>query len=64
LTYLAVAGPARRGDPKLAPYGLTVAIYWMLISIAGYRGLWHLVTKPFHWEKTTHGLSDEGSNHA
>ena len=62
LTYLAVAGPARRGEGALAPYGLTVSIYWLLISVAAYRGLWQLVTKPFHWEKTTHGLS--GSRHA
>ncbi len=57
LTYLAVCGSKRRGDSRLAPYGLTVTIYWILISIAGYRGFWHLLTKPFHWEKTAHGLS-------
>ena len=58
-----VSGSARRGDGKLAPYGLTVAVYWLLISVAGYRGLWHLIIKPFHWEKTAHGLSGEGSEH-
>lgn len=62
LTYLAVSAPARRGDARLAPYGLTVAIYWLLISVAAYRGLWHLITKPFHWEKTAHGLSNGGGN--
>jgi hypothetical protein len=30
-------------------------LYWVLISIAAYRGLWQLVTKPFYWEKTPHG---------
>jgi cellulose synthase/poly-beta-1,6-N-acetylglucosamine synthase-like glycosyltransferase len=64
LTCLAVAVPARRGDPKLAPYGLTVVAYWLLISLAAYRGLWHLVTKPFHWEKTIHGLSAVSGDHA
>ena len=27
------------------------------MSIASYKGLWQLVTKPFFWEKTTHGIS-------
>jgi hypothetical protein len=57
LTFLAMAASARRGERALAPYALTVTFYWILISVAGYRGLWHLLVKPFHWEKTTHGLS-------
>jgi cellulose synthase/poly-beta-1,6-N-acetylglucosamine synthase-like glycosyltransferase len=57
LTLLAMAGSPQRRARGLAPYGLMVSLYWILISIAGYRGLWHLATKPFHWEKTTHGLS-------
>jgi len=57
LTYLAMIGPRRRGGPALSPYGLTVTIYWALISVAAYRGLWQLVTKPFFWEKTPHGLN-------
>ena len=25
--------------------------------IAAYKALWQLITKPFYWEKTSHGLS-------
>ncbi|HWA89595.1 MAG TPA: glycosyltransferase [Rhizomicrobium sp.] len=57
LTLLAMAGSPRRDVRGLAPYGLMVSLYWVLISVAGYRALWHLATKPFHWEKTAHGLS-------
>ena len=57
LAGLAVSAAIRCGDRRLLPCGLTVAFYWLLISVAGWRGLWHLVTRPFHWEKTTHGLS-------
>ena len=32
-------------------------IYWLLISLAGYRALLQLATDPFKWEKTEHGLS-------
>jgi len=56
LTYLAVLAPRKRGWDELAPYGLTVMAYWGLVSAAGYRGFWQLITRPFFWEKTTHGV--------
>jgi cellulose synthase/poly-beta-1,6-N-acetylglucosamine synthase-like glycosyltransferase len=55
--YLAMLGPYRRGWLKLAPYGLSAPVYWLLISVAAYRALWQLVRRPFHWEKTQHGVS-------
>jgi cellulose synthase/poly-beta-1,6-N-acetylglucosamine synthase-like glycosyltransferase len=56
-TYLAVVAPLKRGLYNLIPYGLSVFAYWVLMSIAAYKGLWQLVTRPFYWEKTQHGLS-------
>ena len=56
LTYLAVLAPRRRGWDELVSYGLTVIAYWGLVSAAGYRGAWQLITRPFFWEKTTHGV--------
>jgi cellulose synthase/poly-beta-1,6-N-acetylglucosamine synthase-like glycosyltransferase len=50
LTWLAVMAPRKRGWDELAPYGLTVIVYWALVSAAGYRGIWQLVTRPFFWE--------------
>lgn len=32
--------------------------YWILISLAGWRALFHLVWKPHRWEKTPHGLAN------
>ncbi|HVZ70117.1 MAG TPA: glycosyltransferase [Rhizomicrobium sp.] len=55
--YLAMLGPYRRGWLKLAPYGLTAPVYWLLISAAAWRALWQLLRRPFHWEKTRHGIS-------
>jgi cellulose synthase/poly-beta-1,6-N-acetylglucosamine synthase-like glycosyltransferase len=60
LTLLTVAGSKRTGTDRPDPYGLTVTLYWLLVSIAGYRALWHLIVKPFHWEKTEHGLTGTG----
>jgi hypothetical protein len=32
-------------------------------SIAAYMALWQLVTRPFYWEKTTHGLTTVKAHH-
>jgi len=55
--YLSMLAPIRRGWLDLVPFSLTMFGYWVLISIAAYRGLWQLVRHPFYWEKTQHGLS-------
>ncbi|MCY9513103.1 glycosyltransferase family 2 protein [Paenibacillus apiarius] len=41
----------------IVKYALLTPIYWVLMSIAAYKALWQLITKPFYWEKTTHGLT-------
>jgi cellulose synthase/poly-beta-1,6-N-acetylglucosamine synthase-like glycosyltransferase len=43
------------------PLALTMPIYWVMISIAAWRGLIQLITKPFYWEKTSHGVT-KGTN--
>lgn len=55
--YLMMLAPFRRRWLSLVPYGLTVIWYWVLMSIAAWKGFWQLITKPFYWEKTHHGLS-------
>jgi hypothetical protein len=39
------------------PYVLVIPIYWVLLSIGAWRGLFQLLTKPFFWEKTVHGTN-------
>ncbi|WP_260405613.1 glycosyltransferase family 2 protein [Paenibacillus sp. 598K] len=41
---------------RLVKYALLTPLYWMMMSIAAYKAAWQLITKPFYWEKTTHGL--------
>lgn len=36
---------------------LLVPVYWICASIAFYCAVWEFFTKPFQWNKTTHGLS-------
>ena len=41
----------------LLPSALLMPLYWVLISLAAWKGVLQLVTKPFYWEKTRHGLT-------
>jgi cellulose synthase/poly-beta-1,6-N-acetylglucosamine synthase-like glycosyltransferase len=57
LIYLSMLAAVKRRNTALLPYALTVPGYWLLQSVAAYKALWQLITNPFYWEKTTHGIS-------
>lgn len=44
-----------RGHPWRLFYGLTMVVYWLLISVAAWRGVCQLLVRPHLWEKTPHG---------
>ncbi|OAB37702.1 glycosyl transferase [Paenibacillus macquariensis subsp. defensor] len=48
----------KRFSFSLVKYGLTIPLYWVLMSIAAIKAAWQLITKPFYWEKTVHGLTE------
>jgi cellulose synthase/poly-beta-1,6-N-acetylglucosamine synthase-like glycosyltransferase len=54
---VAMMGIFPRKNYDLLPYALLSPIYWMLQSMGAYKGGWQLLTKPFYWEKTTHGIT-------
>jgi cellulose synthase/poly-beta-1,6-N-acetylglucosamine synthase-like glycosyltransferase len=56
--YLFLIGLARRGFWDALPSVALVPLYWVLMSVAGWKGVGQLVTRPFYWEKTVHGLAD------
>jgi glycosyltransferase XagB len=35
---------------------LFTPVYWLLMSIAGWRAFWQLIVNPHYWDKTQHGL--------
>jgi hypothetical protein len=47
----------RRRLWRLFPWVALLPFYYMLVSVAAWRGLWELITAPFHWNKTSHGLA-------
>ena len=63
--YLGLSASVRRGDYSLATYALFLPFYWGLMSVAAWKGFGQLVTNPFYWEKTEHGLDlGGGAEHA
>lgn len=41
----------------------TMKLYFPLATLAAYKALAELVTRPFYWDKTTHGLFDHAGDH-
>jgi len=41
----------------LLPWAALNPVYWILQSVGAYKALWQLITKPYYWEKTNHGIS-------
>ena len=52
---LAVSGPKHRFLRIWVP---TLHVYFPLASLAAIKGFWEILTKPFYWDKTTHGVFD------
>ena len=42
---------------RYIPYALLMPVYWVLHSVASWRGLIQLIKNPFYWDKTSHGNS-------
>ncbi|WP_229085081.1 glycosyltransferase [Curtobacterium sp. GD1] len=57
MIYLTMMGPYKRARFDLMGWALLNPFYWVLHSIAAYKGLWQLITRPHYWEKTEHGLT-------
>ncbi|MDZ7885766.1 MAG: glycosyltransferase [Mycobacterium sp.] len=38
--------------------GLTVALFWLMMSVAAAKGCYQMIRQPSFWEKTYHGLAE------
>jgi cellulose synthase/poly-beta-1,6-N-acetylglucosamine synthase-like glycosyltransferase len=52
-------GLARRGQLRQGWILALTPVYWVCLSIAAWRALYQLLTEPYRWEKTEHGLSPQ-----
>ncbi|WP_454916641.1 glycosyltransferase family 2 protein [Xanthobacter sediminis] len=50
-------GLIRRGEATRAGLFWSIPLYWLLLSLAAWRAVTELVRRPYHWEKTAHGIS-------
>ncbi len=56
--YASMVGVAKARRWDLVTWALLSPIYWLLMSVASYKSLYQLITKPSYWEKTVHGLTE------
>ena len=59
IVLLGLISCAKRNLWRLFAYALLMPFYWVLISVAAWKGFLQLFTNPWYWEKTTHGLTHE-----
>ena len=59
---IGIAACVKRRMFDLIPAALLMPLYWLLISLAAWKGFWQIFTKPFYWEKTKHGLTDNDTD--
>jgi cellulose synthase/poly-beta-1,6-N-acetylglucosamine synthase-like glycosyltransferase len=54
---VALLGLARRDRLRQGWWLLLMPGYWVCLSIAAWRALGQFIWRPYHWEKTEHGLA-------
>jgi glycosyltransferase XagB len=54
--YRTVIGVRLAGQENLVLAVFALPLYWVMMSLAAARAAGQLLTSPWHWEKTTHGL--------
>lgn len=55
--YMAFVLVQATGKPHLWWAALLSPLYWLLQSFGALKAFYQLIFRPFHWEKTVHGLS-------
>jgi cellulose synthase/poly-beta-1,6-N-acetylglucosamine synthase-like glycosyltransferase len=55
--FLGWLGLRCRGLLSIAWMLIVMPLYWLILSLAAWRGLYQLMTAPYLWEKTEHGLA-------
>jgi len=64
MIYVSMMGAFLRKRYGLVLWALLNPVYWLMHSIASYKALWQLMTRPHYWEKTTHGISTLSASEA
>jgi cellulose synthase/poly-beta-1,6-N-acetylglucosamine synthase-like glycosyltransferase len=62
LWYLTVLTARHVRHEGLVLAAALVPVYWIMMSIAAVKAMWQLVVTPSFWEKTTHGIGNDGED--
>jgi len=54
---LGVIATSGKNHRSLIPWVPTMMLYWPLGTIAAYKAIYEVITRPFYWDKTRHGVS-------
>ncbi|GCE14822.1 glycosyltransferase family 2 protein [Tengunoibacter tsumagoiensis] len=54
--YIHLLGCGQRAYNHLVKWCLFLPVYWLFMSVSGFKALYQLIVKPSYWEKTQHGL--------
>ena len=57
---LGILALRRSGHRIPVPWVAAMQLYFPLAALAAYKGLWEMITRPYYWDKTSHGLFDAG----
>jgi glycosyltransferase XagB len=52
-----IGAAIKSGKRHLILPSFVIPLYWGLISFAAWKGMIQLITRPFYWEKTRHGIT-------
>lgn len=55
INIIALSAPEHR---FLRGWAITLHAYFPLAAVAAYKGCWEMISSPFYWDKTTHGIHD------
>lgn len=61
MIYVNMMAVFKRRFYELILFSIANPVYWLMHSIAAFKGLYQLIVNPFYWEKTEHGLSKVNS---
>ena len=50
------AGLKPAGKLGLLVWAVTMPLYYLLAVVAGYKAMWEILTRPYYWDKTAHGI--------
>ena len=56
---ISLAALKHKRHRALRVWAISLHLYFPLAVVAAWKGIWEMLTSPFYWDKTAHGLHDD-----